>query len=302
MLLLVDVVKRICEIKKEWEALHTDLANRNELLAKARAKELVIEYVTNGSADTDFFEKIAEIHTKTQQEYTEDFQNTYKKWHSILETKEKQVIFMLKERLAKHHFSLGMSNGINGSEEIKWIVIGLDPYLNRVHLISKDCLDPVMFHENGYTEIEDADEFGCAELACGWATSDIRKYLNCDFYNRAFTEEEKELILKIKRHMNRDDFLIPNDCSEDYVYLLSLDEFLLLEPQIQQCSSIGKYNAWWLGEQKSRGWDDTGELPQIYVVNCKSGELTSRTGNTKLLTRVGITVNLEVLVTIQYPL
>lgn len=173
---------------------------------------------------------------------------------------------------------------------IEWIIRAIDPDINAVHLLSNVPITPCSFHAKGY---EDEDVFGCAEVACSWKESDIRSVLNSDFFNRTFSDIEKTNIIPQRRHYNIDDFLIPNDVAEDKVYLLILDEFLMLPPEAQRCELIQDDMLWWLGEQKARGWDDPGELPQIYVVECGTGKLSSRTGNNEGLIRPGITISLD---------
>ena len=61
-----------------------------------------------------------------------------------------------------------------------------------------------------------------------WETSEIRQWLNTDFYDTAFDEEDKALILESYLH-NRDNPQYPVDGGEatfDYVYLMSYDEVM----------------------------------------------------------------------------
>ena len=148
-----------------------------------------------------------------------------------------------------------------------------------------------VFKDNGYTDIDD-DEM-CPELSCSWMGSDVRKYLNTKGYSDTFSDAEKQFILKTRRHLNKDDFVIPNDISEDYVFLLDLEEFLMLPIEIQICGANVECNFYWLAEEKSRGWDDTGELPQIYAVECDTGKLSNRAGTDSGLVRLGITISLD---------
>ena len=77
------------------------------------------------------------------------------------------------------------------------------------------------------------------------------------------------------------------------MFLLDLDEFLMLPSEIQNSETTVEGEFYWLAEQKSRGWDDTGELPQIYVVECNSGKLSNRSGTNSGLVRPGITISLD---------
>ena len=65
-----------------------------------------------------------------------------------------------------------------------------------------------------------------------WCDSDLRKFLNGDaFYGRAFSEEEKECILK-STVQNSDNYYFGTDCgdaTEDYVFVLSEEEVFYSE-------------------------------------------------------------------------
>lgn len=263
-----------------------ELSVKNEFEAYKRAQQLVKEFLASDD-DSNFFAKIEEIRRKTLTEYAERFENKCKQWDEILDNKEEQFTLLLKERLAEKPIGFGCF----GDKKLEWFVIGVDPFRHAVKLFLKEPYDPIVFEENGYTNIDD-DEM-CPELACGWKDSDVRKYLNTVVYYKAFSDAEKEIILKSRRHINKDDFVIPNDISDDYVYLLDLDEFLMLPVEIQSCGANKECGFYWLAEQKSRGWDDTGELPQIYVVECNTGKLSNRSGNNRGLVRPCITISLD---------
>lgn len=70
----------------------------------------------------------------------------------------------------------------NGPEPIEWVIVAISE--NKALLLSKYVLDMRrMSSEN---------------KAVQWDTSDLRKWLNESFYNKAFNEEEKELLQKIE--------------------------------------------------------------------------------------------------------
>ena len=94
----------------------------------------------------------------------------------------------------------------NGAEPIEWIVIADSE--DRLLLLSDKVLDQKVFNE-GYD-------------ATNWETSSVRKWLNGDFYNAAFNDEEKTII--------EDYVTVPGDVSAgtgdvtDKVFLLSNEE------------------------------------------------------------------------------
>lgn len=113
------------------------------------------------------------------------------------------------------------------------------------------------------------------------------------FYEQAFSNEEKARILKVKRHINKEDFLISNDISKDFIYLLNFKEFFTLATDLKVCETKPDCNIWFLSEQKSHGWYDTGELPEIYAVECATGKLTDSTADKPGLIRPSVTVDLN---------
>ena len=90
----------------------------------------------------------------------------------------------------------------NGEEEIVWYVLSKEG--KRLVLLSKDVLETKKFNEKNEPTT--------------WAESDIRKWLNSEFLDKAFSEEERAMLF---------DKDLPNDDgvhSFDYAYLLSKDE------------------------------------------------------------------------------
>ena len=97
-------------------------------------------------------------------------------------------------------------NTDNGAEPIDWIVIADSG--DRLLLLSEKVLDKKEFNDK-YTDTS-------------WEISTLRKWLNEDFFNAAFNDEEKTIIL--------DYTTVPGDVSagtadvSDKVFLLSYDE------------------------------------------------------------------------------
>lgn len=67
----------------------------------------------------------------------------------------------------------------NGPEEITWIILKVEP--GKVLAISRDGLEAMKYHST----LETVD----------WAECDVHNWLNDDFYNTAFTDEEKNMML-----------------------------------------------------------------------------------------------------------
>ncbi|MBE7050672.1 MAG: toll/interleukin-1 receptor domain-containing protein, partial [Ruminococcaceae bacterium] len=102
------------------------------------------------------------------------------------------------------------NNKTNGKEKIEWIV--LDKQDNRILVISKNSLDCKPYNES-------AEEIT-------WETCSLRKWLNDDFADDAFSEPEKSIIPKVsvEAHINPEFDTDPGDATEDKVFLLSITE------------------------------------------------------------------------------
>lgn len=100
--------------------------------------------------------------------------------------------------------------GTNGKEDIEWVV--LDNSNNELLLISKDYLDFRPYHSS--------------KTNITWENSSIRKWLNSEFYDAAFDQEEKSIIL-LSHNINDDNKTFGTDggnATDDYVFFLSVDE------------------------------------------------------------------------------
>ena len=91
-------------------------------------------------------------------------------------------------------------------ESIKWRVLAVDG--DDVFLVADQGLDCQSYHES--------------EEEVTWETSTLRKWLNTDFMNEAFTNEEKNALINTKV-VNQDNEYSGNDTT-DKVYLLSKSE------------------------------------------------------------------------------
>ncbi|MBR4341550.1 MAG: hypothetical protein IKP88_02380 [Lachnospiraceae bacterium] len=97
----------------------------------------------------------------------------------------------------------------NGNEPIEWIVIRIDEN-NRAFLLSRYALD---YMEYNRIELEKNNKIS-------WKDCTIRQWLNRFFYQTAFSEEEKKMIIETDEHEN----------VKDRVFLASADE--LMNPEV----------------------------------------------------------------------
>ncbi len=98
----------------------------------------------------------------------------------------------------------------NGPEDIEWIVLDIDE--DEVLLLSKYCLDAMAYHETGRYEVT-------------WEDSDLRAWMNEAFFEDAFTDEEKEIIIPNESPNGRKQNYGRRELNtEDMVFALSLNE------------------------------------------------------------------------------
>ena len=98
------------------------------------------------------------------------------------------------------------NNMDNGSEDIEWVVA--DTYQGKALLVSKYILD-----QQVYGEVDGSDN-----VQNQWIDSTLRTWLNNDFYNSAFSEQEKGIILPT--------LTSERDSLNDNVFIISREELL----------------------------------------------------------------------------
>ena len=264
-----------------------------------KVKDFVIKAQNNKTdCDEDFFEQISKIRKDVNDSATRDFILFYEQGLRILNDKEERLCQIVKMLLLKKAIYFGSNKNKKGEPvKICWLPYKVDPIGNKLYLISQAGLLPSVYHQSGYNIIEDgAEEFGCAEIACSWRASDLREEMNTWLYNRIFSDEEKQLILKTHRIVNLGDHVIGKDVSDDYLYLLTKEEFENLDYVFKFCPPSEHYNSWYLCEQESRAWDDEEKLPRLYTVKCNTDIIDSTEGNKPALIRAATTVDLQLFI------
>lgn len=137
-------------------------------------------------------------------------------------------------------------NTSNGKEDIEWIVLEVKD--GRALVISKNALDCKPYNTS-YTDVT-------------WETCTLRKWLNNDFINSAFSTNEKEMIptVTVSADKNPEYSTNPGKATQDQVFLLSITEVnKYFNPnRARQCKptdhavangaweSGGGYCWWWL--------------------------------------------------------
>ena len=112
----------------------------------------------------------------------------------------------------------------DGTEPIKWKVIDRDD--DYLLLFSVYTLDYQRYHE-----IQDRTT---------WADSDIRQWLNEDFFEEAFSEEEREKIVPVT---NENDDYRGGEDTDDLVFLLSISQIQCLGSAKSMITSPTTYAA-----------------------------------------------------------
>ena len=98
----------------------------------------------------------------------------------------------------------------NGKEDIEWKVLSKEN--GKILVITEYCLD--------------RQTYNTTDEKVTWETCSLRKWLNDDFFNEAFSEEEKDLIKTVTLE-NKDNPFYEVDGgkdTEDKVFILGLDE------------------------------------------------------------------------------
>ena len=96
------------------------------------------------------------------------------------------------------------NNISNGKEDVEWLVLEVKD--GKALVISKYALD--------YKKIN------ASVTSVTWETCTLRKWLNSDFINSAFTAEEKEMIPTVTVSADKN----PGNTTQDQVFLLSITE------------------------------------------------------------------------------
>ena len=104
------------------------------------------------------------------------------------------------------------NNTKNGKEPIEWIVLSNDG--KALFVVSKYCLD--------------CQPYNSEEINITWEECTLRKWLNDDFYNAAFSASDKKLIkaTKLKNYDNPEYGTKGGNDTKDNVFLLSFEDMI----------------------------------------------------------------------------
>ena len=97
-----------------------------------------------------------------------------------------------------------------------------------------------------------------------WDDSTIRKWLNEDFFNTAFTKEEQKLILN--ENVKELNLALKGMDTVDRIFLLSDDELKKYLSDLRAASADGKYSEWWI-RTVAKGVNAYSYIDSIYDVD-----------------------------------
>lgn len=110
-------------------------------------------------------------------------------------------------------------NDPSAKEPIEWQVLEVDG--DRALILSKLCLEVVIFYPE--------------RVPMYWGKSDLRKWMNGEFYEQAFSPEEKDrILLSAIKNANPHGMKGAWQDTEDYVFLLSKEEVLNFFPSMPE--------------------------------------------------------------------
>ncbi|MGN0766843.1 MAG: DUF6273 domain-containing protein, partial [Christensenellales bacterium] len=138
------------------------------------------------------------------------------------------------------------NNKSNGQEDIEWLVLAKEG--TKILVISKEALDCKPYNTS------------CTDVT--WETCTLRKWLNNDFINAAFSADERTMIptVTVSADKNPDYSTNPGNATQDQVFLLSITEVnkYFSSDSARQCKPTdyavangvandvwGRGNCWW---------------------------------------------------------
>ncbi len=109
-------------------------------------------------------------------------------------------------------------------EPIQWCILDPDEGI----VLSEAIIDSQAYHNTLFAEYEDYyQDSSCEKLACDYAASSIREWLNDDFYNTAFTSEEKaEIYNSVQENTSPFDSAYDGGTTYDKIFLPSFDDVM----------------------------------------------------------------------------
>ena len=159
-------------------------------------------------------------------------------------------------------------------EPIQWCILDPDEGL----VLSETIIDSQAYHNTLYAEYDYFQDSSCEKLASDYKASSIRAWLNDDFYNTAFTSEEKAEIFNSEQdNTSPFDSAYDGESTYDKIFLPSYDDamneqygFISQKSEDEsrrakgtdyaKCQgltiedgTVDKYSSWWLRAPEEYG-------------------------------------------------
>lgn len=292
-----EILERISRLREEFEGLTLEEAlqsareigaERDELRKKAmHDKRMLIEkdaieraknYVMDAEYDPHFFETLDAIRRGVDRDLRKAYISEGLDWTLRVYCAQGEVEGLFMKRLEGKTVSLGRHEKDGVQSDVKWQIIDVSPFDNSAELLS-EAICPRAFDKRGYTDMEEDPYDGCGVISCKWEDAEIRRYFNTEFYENAFSDGERAIILD-------------GDDEEDRIRFMRLEEFNQLDESFKKCDTA-EYGAYWLSDESKCGWTDTGEMPEICAVNSATGKLAYYPAKTILPSRLCIKVRFD---------
>ena len=156
----------------------------------------------------------------------------------------------------------------NGKEDIEWLVLEVKD--GKALVISKYALDRKEYNAS------------CADVT--WETCTLRKWLNNDFINAAFSAEEKAMIptVTVSADKNPDYSTNPGNATQDQVFLLSITQVNRYLGDTRKCiptayavaeGSENSCSSWWL---RSPGEDQNNATYCYHIIQSEGMTVHNR--------------------------
>lgn len=140
-----------------------------------------------------------------------DYKDSEEKWESL---KQNYYRVLFADAAVGDTIDFGAyeqdNDSSNGKENIEWLVLAKRD--NRLFVISRYALDCQQYNTE-YVDIS-------------WENCTLRKWLNDDFFNAAFSDWEKDMIptITVSKDKNPDYTTNPGSVTQDKIFLLSITE------------------------------------------------------------------------------
>lgn len=150
-------------------------------------------------------------------------------------TQAKGLKYKVGEIVTFGHYELDGKTS-NGRENLEWIVLDVN---DGLYFLTTTCgIERKPYDNSGKTKMT-------------WEKSSLRKWLNEEFYNTAFTKSEAKLIVPYKHTVKSRLHSNLSSTTKDNVFLLTSDDFLGILPYeerlLEKAPKLGKgVGFWWL--------------------------------------------------------